>query len=577
MPRTLIRPHHDEDRDRSLGWLASAWIEHFCRHGPGDVQGQQYLLTDEYTGFLADCYMQTESPSNNHLAIDSAFLSRPKGTAKSALAAVLALFEALGPCRFGGWARGGEIYEDPWGLGFRYEYQPGEPMGAHPTAPIIACMATEEGQVANVFAVVYFNLTDDECPLFHVPGVDAGVEKVLLPWGGEIRASTASSSAKDGGRQTFVVFDESHLYHTPELRRMYRTVTRNLRKRKGGSGTWYIETTTMFEPGQESIAELTYGEAENIREGRKKRGRLRMVYDHRWGVCDDLTDEDALREALRESFGDAIVWQDLDGLIDEFYDTRNPVSDSRRYWLNAQTSASDAWIAAHELDACRRTDRSPLKKGDRICLGLDGAVNDDSTAVVAIRLSDMHIFPLGVWEKPDVVGPNGWQVDREAVDACVQHAMHTYTVIGFYLDPAFWQDYADRWSAQFGAKMTVKAKADRPLEWWTNRPRPMEAALQRFREAIVEKRATFTPADFLPEGSREQQLAAVLRKHILNAKRKVRPGGGGTVQIGKDFHHSPRKIDMAMAAVLAWEAAQDAVATGVTTPSNRRYPAKRIR
>lgn len=30
---------------------------------------------------------------------------------------------------------------------------------------------------------------------------------------------------------------------------MYATVTRNLRKRKKGAGTWYLETTTMFAPG----------------------------------------------------------------------------------------------------------------------------------------------------------------------------------------------------------------------------------------------------------------------------------------------------------------------------------------
>lgn len=203
MPRTLIRAHRDEDRHRSLGWLGVEWIEFFCRHGPGDVQGQPYQFTDEYAGFVIDCYMVTEHPSNNHLQYDSAFLSRPKGTAKSALAANLVLFEALGPSRFGGWAVGGEIYRDPWGLGFEYVYQPGEPMGAHPTAPMIRCMATESEQTGNVFDTVHYNLTDDGCPLYGLPGLTVGADKVLLPWGGDIRVSTASSSSKDGGKETF--------------------------------------------------------------------------------------------------------------------------------------------------------------------------------------------------------------------------------------------------------------------------------------------------------------------------------------------------------------------------------------
>jgi len=85
----------------------------------------------------------------------------------------------------------------------------------------------------------------------------AGLTRVLLPGGGEITPSTASSSAKDGGKETFAVFDESGLMDTPELRRMYAVVTRNLRKRKKAAGTWYLETTTMFAPGRDSVAEAT--------------------------------------------------------------------------------------------------------------------------------------------------------------------------------------------------------------------------------------------------------------------------------------------------------------------------------
>jgi hypothetical protein len=37
-----------------------------------------------------------------------------------------------------------------------------------------------------------------------VPNVDVGVAQVLLPGGGKVMVSTASSSAKDGGKETFV-------------------------------------------------------------------------------------------------------------------------------------------------------------------------------------------------------------------------------------------------------------------------------------------------------------------------------------------------------------------------------------
>lgn len=211
MPRTLVRAHTDADRSRSLGWLAVAWLEHFCVHGPGDVQGEPVRHGDEFTGFIVDCYAVGEHPSNNHLLHDSSFFSRPKGCDKSGLAARLALFEALGPCRFAGWAVGGEVYTDPWNLGFRYVYAPGEPMGKPVRAPYVRCLATEEGQTSNVFDTIHYNLTGDpddaEAPLLsYVPGVDVGVDKVLLPGRGQIRISTASSSSKDGGKETFAVF-----------------------------------------------------------------------------------------------------------------------------------------------------------------------------------------------------------------------------------------------------------------------------------------------------------------------------------------------------------------------------------
>ncbi len=367
--------------------------------------------------------------------------------------------------------------------------------------------------------------------------------------------------------------DETHLYTTNELKRMYRVITRNLKKRKK-AGTWYLETTTMFAPGEESMAEATYEEADAIREGRKKRGRHRVLFDHRWGECRDLTDELELRLALREAYGDAMLWMDIDGLVDDFYDTRNLEADSRRYFLNARVSSSDAWIKQHVWAACKRSDKA-LKKGDLVTLGLDGSVRDDATALVAVRVSDGHIELLGLWEKPeDVEAADGWQVDRESVDARVSWAMKHFDVAGFFMDPAHWQDYADRWSNEYGEKMQVKATAKRPLEWWTNRPIPMVAALERFHEAVEEQRITFTAAEDRAEGSQEHQLTLALTRHVLNARVQEKRSG---VHIRKEHPKSKKKIDATMAAVLAYECACDARAMGAKAKLDGFQLPKRIR
>ncbi|MEW1551352.1 terminase [Streptomyces tsukubensis] len=538
-------------------------MEHFVVHGPGDVQGEPVRHGDEYTGFVVDCYGVDDD--EGRLLYDSAFFSRPKGCDKSGLGARIGLFEAFGPARFAGWAEGGEVYRDPWGLGFEYVYEPGEPMGRPVKVPYLRIMATEEGQTGNVFDTIHFNLTDEASPLSQIPGVDVGITRIILPDGGEIMPSTASSSSKDGGKETWVCFDETHLYNTPELRRMYATVTRNLRKRKRGAQTWYLETTTMFAPGQDSVAERTYEEAEAIRDGRKKRGRSRLMYDHRWGECKNLKDEDALRAALVEAYGDAMEWMDLESLVDDFYDLRNDSAAGRRYFLNSRTVASDAWMEPDAWALCRRAEE--IAPGELVTLGYDGSVRDDASALTACRVSDGHLMLLGCWEKPEGPGGDGWQVDRESVDAAVARAFDRFDVCGFYCDPPHWQDYVDRWTADFGESLQVRATQARPLEWWTNRPTAMEMALDRFMEAVQDKGLSHAESLDPDEDSEELARGATLTRHVLNARR--RPMARNHLGIGKEHAKSPKKIDAAMSAVLAYECRADAVAAGITKRKKR--------
>jgi phage terminase large subunit-like protein len=353
-----------------------------------------------------------------------------------------------------------------------------------------------------------------------------------------------------------VCFDESHLYTNPELRRMYATVTRNLRKRKLIAGTWYLETTTMFAPGEESVAEATYRLSEQIEAGKTKRERL--LVDHRWGLCEDLSDEKALRAGIREAYGDAMAWNDLDGLVNDFYDPRNHVADSRRYFLNAETETSNAWIAAREWDACADV-TSVLADGDMIALGFDGSVSEDATALVACRIDDGYLELLVCEEKPDSV--TSWQVDQLLVDSAVVAAFEKYNVVAFFADPPHYQDYVDKWTAEFSGRLRVKASQTHPVEWWTNRPATMVKALERFREAVAAKR-------LIHDGS------TLLRRHVLNARRRVSRSG---ITISKENPSSLRKIDAAMAAVLAYEARADAIASGVTAHQTRTRSKKLVR
>ncbi|MFF1697449.1 hypothetical protein ACFVXC_28180 [Streptomyces sp. NPDC058257] len=71
---------------------------------------------------------------------------------------------------------------------------------------------------------------------------------------------------------------------------------------------------------------------------------------------------------------------------------------------------------------------------------------------------------LGCWERTEGPEGDGWQVDRESVDVAVARAFERFEVCGFYADPPHWQDYVDRWTADFGEVLQVRATQARPLE-----------------------------------------------------------------------------------------------------------------
>jgi hypothetical protein len=85
--------------DRTLGPQVVSWVEANLVHGPGDVQGQRLELDDERVRFLLGCY-EIDEPGRR--VVRRAVFMRPKGRAKTELAAAVAFAEALGPVRFAG-------------------------------------------------------------------------------------------------------------------------------------------------------------------------------------------------------------------------------------------------------------------------------------------------------------------------------------------------------------------------------------------------------------------------------------------------------------------------------------------
>lgn len=526
----------------SLGHDVVAWIESYLCHGPGDVAGQPIELDDEFYSFVVRCYRLDEE---GRRVYRRAFLSRAKGRAKSELAGMLGCAELLGPVRFAGWDANGE------------------PVGAPVRDPYVRCLATEEGQSSNTYgncAAMLDHLKSAhgrEFPVIELGRSAQTSTRILVSGGGQLVPSTASGTSKDGGKETFAVFDETHLFTTPELHRMHTTVRRNLRKRLTAE-PWGLETSTMYSPGEDSVAEATHAYAQTITEGKARETGL--LFDHRQAPPEtDLADRKSLLAGLKAAYGPFGDHMDLDGIMAEIWDPQTDPNESRRYWLNQPTAATDAWLTPAQVESVATVD-TPVADGDAIALGFDGSRQRDhkvadSTALVGCRISDGHLFLIpwhdghAIWEQPHGPAGRDWQVPTHEVDGAVAWAFEHYRVIGFYCDPARWESYVDHWTAKYGPRLLTRASRKQPLQWWMTGGRAVSVveATRRLHSAIVDREIT------VDAGS------GALLRHLTNARRRVSSSG---VQIAKEHPVSTRKIDAAVAAILATRARGDAVAHG---------------
>lgn len=535
MPRELVR-HPDHDRHRSLG-VVLAWIEWFCVHGPGDVQGaplhprtgsDALPLDDEFAGLILDCYTHNDAGRRLY---DTVAISRAKGRAKSELAGFIGLAEGFAPVRFAGWAKGGERYR--W-RDFVYEYEAGEPMGRPVTYPFIRCLATEESQSGNTYDNILYNL--EHGPLSEGLASDvAGMTRIFLPHGGEIRPSTASAASRDGGKESLAVFDEPHLYVLPELRQMYRTVDRNLRKRREAS-PWALLTSTMYQPGENSVLEKLHERARLISEGKTRERRLML--DHREAPPNvDLGDLEQMRAALREVYGPFGDVLDLDGIIEsEFWNIEKDPEESRRYFFNQPTAARDAWTTHPRWAAC--TDVERVVPDDAwLTLFFDGSKADDATGLVGCDMETGHLVTLGCWEKPRGSEGRDWVVDRADVDRVVRQTLESRKVAAFFADVAEFETYIDDWAKDYGRKMLVQATTGRKghaIAW------DMRSRVREFTEACERMEIDIRERTVTHDGDSR------MRRHILNARRAPNRCG---VSISKEGRESPKKIDLAVCAI----------------------------
>jgi len=511
----------------SLGGQVCDFIENELCFGPGDLRGQPAVLDAEKRALVWRLY--EIFPQGHPLAGRRRFkrcaLSLAKGLAKSEFSAWIAACELhpSAPVRCVGWTKRGE------------------PIGAGVADAFIVFVAyTEEQSDELAYGALKCILEESAIG----KDFDIGLERIIHNSGaGKAVSLSGSPNARDGARTTFCVVDESHRWTLPRLKQAHQVMLANLPKRKLAD-SWALEITTAPEPGAGSVAENTMEYGKAIAAGLITDAAL--FFFHRQASDDhDLTTKEGARAAAIEASGPASAWRDIEAIVTMWAD---PTTD-RNYWervyANRLVQGGSQAFDVEQWDTLK-TPINPVKPGDLITLGFDGALFFDSTALVATHVETGYQWKPGVWERPTSLPPDQeWQVPAEEVDAKMRWLFETYTVWRLYADPPYWQSWIAKWRGEWGE--------ERVIEWWTTRTRQMTAALENFTTAIT-------------EGTLSHDGDPDLRRHLGNARKRELPGrdeeGKALFLIQKERPKSPNKIDLAMAATLSWECRTDAIAAG---------------
>lgn len=523
----------------TLGHDVIDWISEFLA-APDRGEYEPFVLYPEQEDFVLRYY--EINPLTGKRRFRRGVISRPRGWGKSPFLASLAIVEALGPVVPAGWDADGQPVGRPW---------------SEIRTPLVQIAAVSETQTKNTWTPLLEMLQGPVIDEY--PGLEPLDTFVNLPRG-RIEPITSSARTVKGNKPVFAVLDQTEEWvRSNHGNRLAETMRINAAKIGGTT----IESPNAFIPGEGSVAEESAAFWAKIREGKARDDGL--YYDHREAPPEtDMTDRISLLSGLSYTYGDSADANgghvDLDTIVATIWDPSTDPQTARADFLNQITHASDSWITQPEWAGVAAPDRV-VSPSDEVVLGFDGSRRrsrgvTDATALVGCRVSDGHLFLLGCWEQPD--GPFGadWQVPTVEVLAAVEDAFRDYRVVGMYADPAKWESHVAAWEAKHGRRLKVKASANHPIEWWMTGGRStyIVRALEKFRSSVT-------------DGELTHDGTSVLTRHILNARRRESRSG---IQIMKEHPESSRKIDAAIAAVLAWQCRVDAMAKGLGKKKSAR-------
>ena len=344
-------------------------------------------------------------------------------------------------------------------------------------------------------------------------------DAIEIPGTGSIyRVLSSEAYTKEGLSPTLVIMDELHALPNREL---FDVMQLGMGARREplllSITTAGVKTDST---GQDSIAYNLYQYGQKVIRGEYDDPSFFMAW---WeaSIESDHRDSETWKLA-NPAFGDLNSEEDFESAV-----KRTPESEFRTKRTNAWVSSQTAWLPNGVWESRETT--KEIAKDIPVILGFDGSFSGDASVIIGVTVEEQpHVFMVEAWEKQPE-DDDTWRVDSLEVENSIIQACQRFNVVEIACDPFRWQ-----------RSMQVLQDAGLPIvEWPSTSAARMIPACAKFYDAVVGEKLT-------------QDGNALLTRHISNAVVKVDRLGP---RIVKEHRGSPRKIDAAVASIIAFDRA----------------------
>jgi phage terminase large subunit-like protein len=334
---------------------------------------------------------------------------------------------------------------------------------------------------------------------------------------------SAEAYSKEGLNPSRVIMDELHAHKNRELFDVFSLAMGN----RGKIAQLVAITTAGVKSdstGQDSIAYELYQYGQKVARGEIIDPAFFMAW---WEAPQDS--DHRIPEMWRlanPGFDDIVSAEDFVSAV-----RRTPEAEFRTKRLNQWVSSQVSWLPTGTWD--EMTDLKELDPEAEYMVGFDGSFSGDTTVLVGCTIPKEdelpYVFLIKAWEKDDRIHDDSWRVEIQEVENMIADFCARYKVREVACDPFRWQ-----------RSMEVLADKGIPIvEYPSTSARRMVTSCAKFYDAVLDKKMAH-------DGN------PLLARHLSNAVVKSDNLG---VRIVKENRNSSRRIDAAVAAIIAFDRA----------------------